>query len=177
MLPIRPKQTKMRTDPEAETTQGENAESQSQPKNGVATTKVESYGWYENHPLSDMSDMSDMSEIYNLCKCGNVKPEQMDMMRKQTAMCFTSRASSCCGLNRFDWKTIFSFVCLLSSSMSECFCFWSILFVAILCFTSTKGHRVASRDPMELVCLFLSVLLDFGPMWYCYCYWSKVLLC
>ena len=32
----------------------------------------------------------------------NVKPEQMDMMRKQTAMCFTSRASSCCGLVRFD---------------------------------------------------------------------------
>ena len=56
-VPIRPKQTKMRTDPEAETTQGENAESQSQPKNGVATTKVEYYEWYENHPLSDMSDM------------------------------------------------------------------------------------------------------------------------
>jgi len=50
---------KMRTDPEAETTQGENAESQSQPKNGVATT------------------------------------EQMDIIRKQTAMCFTFRASSC----------------------------------------------------------------------------------
>ena len=44
-VPIRPKQAKMRTDPEAETTQGENAESQSQPKNGVATTKVE---YYEN---------------------------------------------------------------------------------------------------------------------------------
>ena len=33
-----PKQMKMRTDPEAETTQGEKAESQSQPKRGVATT-------------------------------------------------------------------------------------------------------------------------------------------
>ena len=46
----------------------------------------------------------------------NVKPEQMDMMRKQTAMCFTFRASSCCGLV-FDQRRIFSFVCLLSSSI------------------------------------------------------------
>ena len=37
-VPMRPKQMKMRTDPEAETTQGEKAESQSQPKRGVATT-------------------------------------------------------------------------------------------------------------------------------------------
>lgn len=57
--PMRPKQMKIRTDPEADTTQGEKAESQSQPKRGVATT------------------------------------EQMDMIRKQTAMCFTFRASSC----------------------------------------------------------------------------------
>ena len=42
-IPIRPKQRKMRTDPEAETTQGENAESQSQPKKGVATTTSELY--------------------------------------------------------------------------------------------------------------------------------------
>ena len=38
-VPISPKQRKISTDPEAETTQGEKAESQSQPKKGVAITE------------------------------------------------------------------------------------------------------------------------------------------
>ena len=38
-VPMSPKQRKISTDPEAETTQGEKAESQSQPKKGVAITE------------------------------------------------------------------------------------------------------------------------------------------
>lgn len=57
--PMRPKQIKMRTAPQDETTQGERAESHIHPNRGVATT------------------------------------EQMDIMRKQTAMCLTSRSIPC----------------------------------------------------------------------------------
>ena len=134
--------------------------------------------------------MSDISDVCTRCaNVANVKPEQMDMMRKQTAMCFTSRASSCCGLNRFDWKTIFSFVCLFVCCHCQC---RSVFVFGRFCLSQysvsprrrdTGWLRGIQWSWFVCFCLFCLTLVQcgivivIGPRFYCYCYWSKVLLC